>query len=60
MGRFWMSESRVARGYRELATQYQTKAKDAQSDKTREDYDHAAEEWLKLAREAEFLQSEGL
>ena len=55
-----MAESRVARGYRELASQYQTKAKDAQSEETREDYDRAAEEWLKLAREAEFLQSEGL
>jgi hypothetical protein len=55
-----MAESRVARGYRELASQYQTKAKDAQSEETREDYDRAADEWLKLAREAEVLQSEGL
>ena len=55
-----MSESRVARGYRELASQYQTKAKEARSDETRDDYDRAAGEWLKLAMEAEFLQSEGL
>jgi hypothetical protein len=55
-----MAESRVARGYRELAAQYQTKAKEARSDEAREDYDSAADEWLKLAREAEVLQSEGL
>jgi hypothetical protein len=55
-----MSESRVARGYRELATQYQAKAKEAQSEQAREDYDRAAAEWLKLAREADVLQSEGL
>jgi hypothetical protein len=39
-----IAESRVARGYRELAAQFQAKAKakEARSEETREDYARAA------------------